>query len=95
MRDLLRTNWTIEPLLAALRDFRRVDDGTDLLAFRVAATGRQRSVYVYLYGGDPDLINFDLEDESVETEEWDHAVERGSVGTIDDLRAIVIRWLNG
>lgn len=95
MRNLLRTNWTIEPLLEALRDFRRTDDGTDLLAFRVAGDTPQRSVYVYLYGNDPDLINFDLEDDSVETGEWDHAVERGSVRSIDDLRAFVVRWLDG
>ena len=92
MKDLLRTNWTIEALLAALGDFRRTDDGVDLLAFRVAG-GSRRSVYVYLYGDDPDLIHFDLEDESVESGEWDHAVERGSVSSVQDLRAMVVRWL--
>jgi len=95
MKDLLRTNWTIEPLLAALHDFQRTDDGVDLLAFRVAGSMPQRSAYVYLYGDNPDLINFDLEDESVETGEWDHAVQRGSVRSIPDLRAIVVRWLVG
>lgn len=93
MRDMLRTNWTIEPLVAALRDFRRTDDGTDLLAFRVAGRLPQRSVYVYLYGDNPDLINFDLEDEGVETGEWDHAVQRGSVRSVEELQKIVTRWL--
>jgi hypothetical protein len=33
MRDNLRSNWSVPGLLAGLRDFRRADDGTDLLAF--------------------------------------------------------------
>ena len=94
MSDKLRTNWTIEPLVAALRDFRRTDDGTDLLAFRVADRVPRRSVYVYLYGDDPDRINFDLEDLGVETREWDHAVQRGSARSIEELRSVVARWIS-
>jgi len=76
-----------------LHDFQRTDDGADLLALGVAGVMPQRSVYFYLYGDDPDLIHFDLEDESVETGEWDNTVERGSVRSIEDLRVIVVRWL--
>jgi hypothetical protein len=95
MRNILRSNWTIPPLLAALNGYDRTDDGTDLRAFRVVGEDPQRSAYVYLYGEDPDLIHFDLEDESVETGEWDHAVRRGSVRSVDDLRTVVAAWLAG
>ncbi len=94
MRDILQTNWSVEPLLETLRDFRRIDDGSDLLAFHVVGVAPQRAVFVYLYGEDPDLIHYDLEDEAVDTGEWDHAVERGSVCCSDELRAVVVRWLS-
>jgi hypothetical protein len=95
MRDNLRSNWSVPQLLAGLRDFHRTDHGGDLLAFRLAGAAPQRSVYVYLYGEDPDLIHFDLEDESAETGEWDHAVRRGSARSAEELRAIVCAWLCG
>jgi hypothetical protein len=93
MRDNLHSNWSLATLLAALPEFRRTDDGIDLLAFRLAGAIPQHSVYVYLYGGDPDLIHFDLEDESANTDEWDHAVRRGSARSIAELRAVVLAWL--
>jgi hypothetical protein len=93
MRDNLHSSWTIQEILAALPEFRRIDDGGDLLAFRLAGAIPHRSVYVYLYGDDPRLIHFDLEDESVETGEWDHAINRGSVRSLEDLRPQVRVWL--
>ena len=93
MRDNLHSNWTIQEILAILPEFRWIDDGGDLLAFRLAGVVPHRSVYVYLYGEDPRLISFDLEDESVETGEWDHAVKRGSVRSLKDLRTQVRAWL--
>jgi hypothetical protein len=95
MRDNLHSNWTVPGLLAGLRDFRRADDGTDLLAFRLVGALSQRSVYVYLYGENPDLIHFDLEDETVETGKWDHAVRRGSACSAEELWAVIRAWLHG
>jgi hypothetical protein len=80
-------------VLAALPGLRRVDDGSDLLAFRLAGTSPTRSVYVYLYGGAPDLISFDLEDEAVESGTWDHAVVRGQTHSLAELRRAVVQWL--
>jgi hypothetical protein len=93
VKDNLRSNWTIEGLLTRLPAFRRVDDRGDGLAFRVAGVSPTRTAYVYLYGEDPDLIHYDLEDESVENGEWDHAVERGSVGSVEELCVVLQRWL--
>jgi hypothetical protein len=95
VRDKLRSNWSVPVLRATLPEFQRTDDGTDLLAFRVAGAVPHRSVFVYLYGEDPDLIHYDLEDVAAETGEWDHAVARGSVRSVDELRAIVRGWLLG
>lgn len=69
MQSTLHSNWSVTNLLAELRDFRRIDDGTDLLAFRLVDALPMRSVYIYLYGEDPDLIHFDLEDESADADE--------------------------
>ena len=95
MRDNLYSNWSVSGLLAQLSDFRRADNGNDLLAFRLVGTLPYRSVYVYLYGEDPDLIRFDLEDESAPTGEWDHAVHRGSVRSVEELQSVVCSWLKG
>jgi hypothetical protein len=94
MRDILRSNWSIAVILAELPEFRRIDDGTDLLAFRLAGAIPRRSAYVYVYGKDPDLIEFDLEDESVETGDWDHTVRRGSAQSIAELRTVLLAWLH-
>jgi hypothetical protein len=51
MADALHSNWTVAQVLAALQGLRRIDDGFDLLAFRVAGASPTRAVYVYLYGG--------------------------------------------
>jgi hypothetical protein len=95
MQDNLRSNWTVSGLLAELPGFQRADDGSDLLAFRLVGASPQRSVYVYLYGQDPDLIHFDLEDTSAETGNWDSVVRRGSVRTVEELRQFVGPWLHG
>ena len=93
MPNNLHSNWSVPELLAGLRHFRRADDGSDLLAFRVVGDFPHRAVFVYLYGKDPDLIHFDLEDESRETRNWDHAVRRGSVRSLEELRSVVASWL--
>jgi hypothetical protein len=95
MADPLDSNWTVPQVLAALPGLRRVDDGDDLLAFRVAGACLTRTAYVYLYGGTPELISFDLEDEAVETGEWDHAVQRGQTRSLAELRAVVSEFLGG
>lgn len=94
MEDHLSSNWSALGLLAALIEFRRIDDGSDLLAFRLAGEIPQRSVYVYLYGEDPAAIHFDLEDES-EIGEWDQAVKRGAVRSVAELRTVLHGWLQG
>ncbi len=93
MSDNLRSNWSTEGLLARLPGLRRVDDGGDLLAFRVAGTSPARAAYVYLYGEDPDLIHYDLEDEAIEGGQWDGAVECGSARSVEELRSVLWRWL--
>jgi hypothetical protein len=93
VQDNLRSNWSVSELLAELRDFRRVDDGSDLLAFRLIGSYPQRSVYVYLFGENPDLIHFDLEDEFAQTGQWDHAVRRGWAGSVVELQEVVGSWL--
>lgn len=93
MSDPLRSNWSLDNLLAQLPGLRRVDDGGDLLAFRVAGLSPSRTAYVYLYGDDPALIHYDLEDPSIDDGEWDHAVERGSVASGERLRALLDDWL--
>jgi len=92
MRDPLDSNWSVDAILPELAGYRRVDDGGDLLAFRMAGPASNRFLFVYLYGSDPDYIHYDLEDPSVDNYEWDHAIERGSVRTVADLRSICERW---
>src|SRR4051794_33659701 len=93
MQDQPRSIWSAPELLEALPGYSRCDDGTDLLAFRLAGTVPQRFVYVYLYGDAPDLINYDLEDRSAATVEWDYTVQRGSARTANELRVVVRCWL--
>jgi hypothetical protein len=93
MAAALHSNWTVPRVLAALPGVRRLDDGADLLAFRVAGASQTRTAYVYLYGGDPDLISFDLEDQAVESDAWDHAVRRGQTRSLADLTNAVLGWL--
>jgi hypothetical protein len=81
--------------MAALPDVRRIDDEADLLAFRVAGASPTRAAYIYLYGDDPNVISFDLEDESVNTGEWDHAVRRAQTRSLAELREVVLDWLRG
>ena len=87
------TDWSVEQLLAALPEYERLDDGTDLLAFIVRGREAGHTAYIYLFGQGRQTISYDLEDWSRETGEWDHAVERGSVTTIEDLTRICRRWL--
>ena len=89
---MLRSDWTVAQVLNALSGAQRIDDGIDLLAARVVGTIPNRSAYVYLYGDDPSLISFDLEDEASDLH-WDHAVRRGEVRSLDQLCAEVLPWL--
>ncbi len=89
------SNWTVHGLLAELPGFRRVDHGTELLAFRLAGDSPGRTVYVYLYGEDPAAINFDLEDSGDCPPGWDQSPERGSVRSAGDLSLVVRWWLAG
>jgi hypothetical protein len=93
--NALESNWTVPEVLAALPGLRRVDDGTDLLAFRVAGASPTRTAYVYLYGGSRDLISFDLEDGVIQTGGWDHAVRRGQTSSLAELREVVSGFLDG
>ena len=93
MPDPLATNWSLNTVLQSLPDVNRVDDGSDLLAFRVAGTHPTRTAYVYLYADGLDTIAFDLEDESIDNGEWDHAVERGTTESLDELRQVIVSWL--
>lgn len=92
MADALHSKWTIPQVLAAFPDVVRVDSGGDLLAARVRGSIPTRTVYLYLYGNDPDAISFDLED-AADTTTWDHAVQRGQVRSLSELREIVTGWL--
>jgi hypothetical protein len=92
MADALHSNWTIPQVLAAFPGVVRVDSGDDLLAARVRGSIPTRTVYLYLYGDDPDAIFFDLEDTTLSTA-WDHAVHRGQVQSLSELREIVTDWL--
>jgi hypothetical protein len=93
MDDALHSNWTVSQVLAALRGVRRVDGGSDLLAFRVAGASPTRTAYVYLFGSDPGLISFDLEDQAAEIGEWDKAVQRGQTRSLAELAEVVSGWL--
>lgn len=93
MRDRLQSNGSVPQILEALQGYTRCDDGVDLLAFRLSGVVRHRRVYVYLYGDDPDLIHFDLEDRSAASEALDYAVRRGAVRSTDELLAVVRLWL--
>jgi hypothetical protein len=94
MADGHHSNWTVPQVLTALPELRRVDDGSDLLAFRVIGASPNRAAYVYLYGGAPDLISYDLEDKAAETGEWDHALRRGSTDSLGELQEVVSAWLS-
>ena len=94
MADALHSNWSVPQVLAALTGVRRVDAGADLLAFRVAGESPTRTVYVYLYGDDPDRISFDLEDSTANTGAWDHAVQHGETRSLSELREVVKGWLS-
>jgi hypothetical protein len=61
----------------------------------VAGAHLTRAAYIYLYGGDPYLISFDLEDEAINSNEWDCTVRRGEVRSLEELRDIVLGWLAG
>jgi len=89
----LETNWSVENLVSRLPEFRRFDDGRDLLVFYLVGKKPHRFVYIYLYGDDPDAVYYDLEDDSIETESWDNAVERGEVRSLAELRRLCERWL--
>ena len=93
MRDRLLSNWSVPQLLEVLQGYTRCDDGVDLLAFRLSGVVPHRCVYVYLYGDNPDLIHFDLEDRSAGAEELDYTVRRGAVQTREELRTVVRLWL--
>lgn len=92
--DFLRSNWNIDELLGELEEYERVDDEVDLLAFRIASASSARTMYIYLYGNDPGLIRFDLEDPTAKGAEWDAAVGRGSARTTERLLAIARAWLD-
>lgn len=92
MTDKLRSNWEINDLLQHLPEYRHQDVG-GLLEYRLAGSHPTRTAYVYLYGENPNLIHYDLEDPTVDTGEWDHAVERGSVSSVEDLKSVLSRWL--
>src|SRR5262245_17281793 len=85
------SNWTVAGLLTKLPGFRRVDKGSELLAFRLAGNTPGRTVYVYLYGDDPSDIHFDLEQEAPPNQAFDLEPEHGSARTIGDL-ALILRW---
>lgn len=85
------SNWTVAGLVAKLPEFRRVDQGAELLAFRLAGDAPGRTVHIQLYGEDPAAIHFDLEDLNAVYPEWDRTPEQGRVTSIGDL-ALVLRW---
>jgi hypothetical protein len=94
LADALRSNWEAQDLLSELARYPRADDGTDRMAFRIKSTSSARTMYVYLYGGQPDLIHFDLEDPTSDAVEWDAAVGRGSAGTKERLLEVAHLWLD-
>ena len=85
------SKWSVPGLLARLSGYRRVDQGREALAFRVVGDSPMRSVYVYLYGDDPDAIHFDLEDTTEQLPGLEQPPEHGSVWSDGDL-ALVVRW---
>jgi hypothetical protein len=89
-----RSNWDVRDLLSELAQYRRIDDGADPMAFRIRSSSSARTMYVYLYGGQPDLIHFDLEDPSSPSVEWDAAVGRGSAKTKGRLLEVARTWLD-
>jgi len=92
--DPLQSNWSIPEVLAAVPNYRRTDDGVDLLACRIAGEHEGRAVYLFLYGADPDSIHYDLEESTAVTNErWDGATESGSVNNLAVLPVIVRQWL--
>jgi hypothetical protein len=81
-------------ILSVLHEHPRLDSGVDRLAFRIGSRSSDRAMYVYLYGSDSAQIHFDLEDPAAETEQWDGAVARGSVTTIERLALVAREWLD-
>lgn len=93
MKKTMGSTWTVAGLAHCLREYRRIDDGTDNLSLSIEGDFPHRSVYIYLYGEDPDLIHYDLEDMSIDNGSWDHAVRRGSARSIEELRWIINDWV--
>ncbi len=92
--DSARSNWEIRVLLSELARCFRADAGTDLLALRINSTSSTRTMYVYLYGGRPDLTHFDLEDPASDAVGWDAAVARGSAETKERPLEVARLWLD-
>jgi hypothetical protein len=92
--DTLQSDWDVRELLAELAQYTRADDGSDLLAFRIKGSSSARTMYIYLYGGQPDLIHFDLEDPTSNGNEWDAAIGRGSTRTTERLLEVAHMWLD-
>ncbi|MBL8740106.1 MAG: hypothetical protein JNK04_03395 [Myxococcales bacterium] len=88
-----KSSWHVDQLLAALSQFDRIDDAADDLAFRIGAPSAQRTMYVHLYGGDPWLIHFDLEDPTQAPTSWDHRISSGAVEDVESLRTMAEAWL--
>jgi hypothetical protein len=61
----------------------------------LAGASPTRAAYVYLYGGDPGLISFDLEGAAADAGEWDYAARRGQAWSLAELREAVLGWLGG
>lgn len=89
-----RSSWAIDKILHLFSGYQRVDDGTDTLAARVVSNSSNRRMYFYLYGEDPALIHFDLEDPDADTHEWDGAVGRGTVKNPANLLTVARTWLD-
>ena len=87
-------DWTVEQPLAALPEYRPADDGADLLAFLLEGDAPGRRVFVDLYGPGREGIGYDLEDWTRGTGEPDHAVHRGFVRTVEELRQVCEQWLS-
>ena len=98
MRLTVSTKWTIDSILKALNAdgciYKRVDEGADMLACRLVGVAGHHYVYINLYSSKTQ-ITYDLEDDRASGVDWDHAIERGKVSGIDELRRLCDAWLNG
>lgn len=66
----------------------------DLLALTLqSASHSERHVWIDLYEGES-VINVDLEDWDTGSE-WDHAVKRSTVTSMQEAVDIVVNWLSG